>query len=111
MFTRFTGSKFARGAIREPIAPGDAALPLARADRRSFLAAALATGAAAQLPRLAHAEQRIVMNDASRLNPTPVAKHLRVDSSARDGLVERLRAELKAAAASGRARLTTCTTS
>ena len=61
-------------------------MPLARADRRSFLAAALATGAAAQLPSLAHAEPRIVMNDASRLDPTPVAKHARLSSSPRDGL-------------------------
>ena len=77
-------------------------MPLARADRRSFLAAALATGAAAQLPNLARAEPRSVMNDASRLDPTPIAKHARLSSSPRDGLVERLRAELKAAEASGR---------
>src|ERR1700722_13605133 len=94
--------EFARGAIREPIAPGDAALPLARADRRSFLAAALATGAAAQLPNLARAEPRSVMNDASRLDPTPVANHARLSSSPRDGLVDKLRGELKAAEASGR---------
>ena len=77
-------------------------MPLARADRRSFLAAALATGAAAQLPNLARAEPRSVMNDASRLDPTPVAKHARLSNSPRDDLVERLRAELKAAEASGR---------
>ena len=77
-------------------------LPLPRADRRSFLAAALATGAAARLPSLAHAEPRIVMNDASRLDPTPVAKHVRLSSSPRDGLVAKVRTELKAAEASGR---------
>ena len=42
------------------------------------------------------------MNDASRLDPTPVAKHARLSNSPRDDLVERLRAELKAAEASGR---------
>src|SRR5271167_1239675 len=93
--------EFAQDASRLD-SPGDAALPLPRADRRSFLAAALATGAAAQLPNLVRAEPRIVMNDASRLDPTPVAKHARLSSSPRDGLVERLRAELKAAEASGR---------
>jgi FAD/FMN-containing dehydrogenase len=81
---------------------GEARVPVQRADRRSFLAAALATGAVAQLPRLAHAEPRIVMNDASRLNPTPVARHVRPSSSARDSILENLRGELKAADASGR---------
>src|SRR5277367_2823239 len=93
--------EFAQDASRLD-SPGDAALPLLRADRRSFLAAALATGAAAQLPTIVRAEPRIVMNDASRLDPTPVAKHARLSSSPRDGLLENLRAELKAAEASGR---------
>jgi FAD/FMN-containing dehydrogenase len=42
------------------------------------------------------------MNDASRLNPTPVAKHWRPSSDRQGGLVEALRGELKQAAETGR---------
>jgi len=62
---------------------------------------ALATGAAALLPEPA-AANRIVMNDASRLNPTPVFKHIVRTREPRDQLVAALRAELKEAAAAKR---------
>ncbi|THD49040.1 MAG: FAD-binding oxidoreductase [Bradyrhizobium sp.] len=48
------------------------------------------------------AEERIVMNDASRLNPTPVVKHWRPKSDPQGAYVEALRAELKEAKAAGR---------
>src|SRR5690348_15146729 len=71
--------------------------------RRRFLgtAAAALTVPVTGLPR-ARAAQRTILNDASRLSPTPVAKHLTISKSTLDDLVERIRAELKEAAAAGR---------
>ncbi|MGC2781625.1 MAG: FAD-binding oxidoreductase, partial [Bradyrhizobium sp.] len=71
--------------------------------RRRFLrtAAASAMLPLAKLPR-ARAELRTVLNDASRLNPTPVAKHVVITKPATDDLIARLRAELKEAAAAKR---------
>jgi hypothetical protein len=44
--------------------------------RRAVLRSALASGASALLPSRTSADTRLVMNDASRLNPTPVMKHI-----------------------------------
>jgi FAD/FMN-containing dehydrogenase len=72
--------------------------------RRRFLAAAGATlavpGPAAGAPR--EAAPALVLNDASRLNPVPIARNavLRADGDA--ALIEALRALLKDAAAEGR---------
>ncbi|NPU13477.1 FAD-binding oxidoreductase [Bradyrhizobium sp. 83002] len=71
--------------------------------RRRFLRTA-ATAAALPLVRMpgARAELRTILNDASRLNPTPVAKHVVIKKPATDELIARLRAELKEAAAARR---------
>jgi FAD/FMN-containing dehydrogenase len=71
--------------------------------RRHFLGTAAATLA---LPfakvKPVRAEQRSILNDASRLSPTPVAKHLTISKPAQDDLIARIRAELKEAAAANR---------
>jgi hypothetical protein len=72
--------------------------------RRTFLGAAAATivlpfAAASR----AAAAQRTILNDASRLSPTPVAKHITISKPPLDDLIERIRAELKEAAAAKRA--------
>jgi len=69
--------------------------------RRRFLGAAAATIALSRLSP-ARAAQRTVLNDVSRLNPTPVAKHVTISKSATDELVARIRAELKEAQAERR---------
>lgn len=71
--------------------------------RRTFLGAAAAT-LALPLAKLsaARATQRTILNDASRLSPTPVAKHVTISKPARDDLIERIRSELKQAAAANR---------
>ena len=69
--------------------------------RRTVLVSALASAAVTALPRLARADAPIILDDASHLNPTPVARHIVI----RDGgaaTIERLRAELKEAASAGR---------
>ena len=48
------------------------------------------------------AKERIVLNDASRLDPTPVDRVARVRSDPKGGYVEALRAELKDAKSAGR---------
>jgi FAD/FMN-containing dehydrogenase len=59
--------------------------------------------AAIERPHLAAAaEPRTIINDASRLNPTPVAKHISLKSPPLDELVARVRAEIKEAAADRR---------
>jgi FAD/FMN-containing dehydrogenase len=65
-------------------------------------AGALATLNAALSGAGRGAEFRTVINDASRLNPTPVMRHVLLKPSAPDALIERLRGELKDAAAQGR---------
>ena len=71
--------------------------------RRTFLGAAAATALMpfAGRPR-AEAAQREILNDASRLSPTPVAKHVVLSKPGADDLVARIRAEIKEAAAAGR---------
>ena len=63
------------------------------------------TGAAAATVAMAsrvEADLRIVMNDASRLNPTPTARYWRAKSDPADRLIAGLRNELKAARAADR---------
>jgi FAD/FMN-containing dehydrogenase len=71
--------------------------------RRTFLRGA---GMAMALPlaRLPQAEaaQRTIMNDASRLSPTPVTSHVIISKSTTDDPIARIRAELKDAAAARR---------
>jgi len=72
--------------------------------RRTFLRAAAAT-AVLPLAKLSRtdAAQRTVLNDASRLSPTPVAKHVTIAKpQAFDEVIARVRAELKEAAAEKR---------
>lgn len=69
--------------------------------RRAVLVSALATAAAAALPRGTLAEPEIVLDDASHLNPTTVARHIIV-KDAEAATIERIQAELKEAAAAGR---------
>ena len=64
--------------------------------RRDFIAGALASVA---LPAAAH--ERVILNDASRLNPTPVNRVARIKSDPARSYAEALRAELKAARAAG----------
>ena len=63
--------------------------------RRAVLAGIATAGVE---PALGDAQERVILNDASRLNPTPIAKHVRLKSSARDEAIASLRAELKEAA-------------
>jgi hypothetical protein len=48
------------------------------------------------------AQQRFVLNDASQLNPTPVARHWIATDGDETAFIARLRAELQEAAAAGR---------
>jgi FAD/FMN-containing dehydrogenase len=71
--------------------------------RRKFLRNAAAT---AMLPLAAstraQAEQRTILNDASRLSPTPVVKHVKLSKPGWDDMIARIRAELKEAEAAQR---------
>ena len=69
--------------------------------------ALLGTGAAAALVRAVPAGAQapatpLVLDDASRLNATPVARHWRPARITGDAWLDALRAELRAAAAEGR---------
>jgi FAD/FMN-containing dehydrogenase len=66
--------------------------------RREFVAAG---AAAVALPTAAAARQRVILNDASGLNPTPVAKHV-IAPDGRDAFIKALRDELREAAQTGR---------
>jgi FAD/FMN-containing dehydrogenase len=70
--------------------------------RRAVIGSALASGAAACLPVGASATPRLVMNDASRLDPTPVIKHIVCAPEPQAQLISAIRAELKDAAAAKR---------
>lgn len=77
-----------------------AAVPAALSVTRSVAKAAALPAA---LPKEAPAPfASAVLNDAGRMSPTPVARHVRVPSDCAETLVARLRVELKAAAAEGR---------
>jgi FAD/FMN-containing dehydrogenase len=70
--------------------------------RRAVLKGASTLIAASATPSLGHAAQRAIVNDASGLNPTPVAVHLTLPSNSEAAFIARLRVELKAAAAANR---------
>lgn len=69
--------------------------------RRSLLLSGVAVAATA-LAGPARSQKRLVLNDASRLNPTPVIKHWRASADPKDAFIESLRAELKEAASARR---------
>jgi FAD/FMN-containing dehydrogenase len=69
--------------------------------RRDLLAGLGASAAALSIPE-SFAQQRIVLNDASRLNPTPVFGHWVAKSESEADVIARLRKELKDAAAAKR---------
>ena len=54
------------------------------------------------MPVRAEFSPRPTINDASRLNPTPVAKHVVLASHRTDNVIDRIRGEIAAAAAEGR---------
>ena len=66
--------------------------------RRRILLASSAAVAGTLLPRISTAQQRIVMNDASRLSATPVFSHWVVKPDPEEQLIAALRKELKTAA-------------
>ena len=66
--------------------------------RRRLLLASSAVAAGTLLPRIPAAQQRIVMNDASRLSPTPVFNHWVARPKPEEQVISALRSELKAAA-------------
>jgi FAD/FMN-containing dehydrogenase len=69
--------------------------------RRDLLAGAGASVAALTIPK-SFAQPRLVLNDASRLNPTPVFGHWVANSESEADVVARLRKELKDATAAKR---------
>jgi FAD/FMN-containing dehydrogenase len=74
-----------------------------RISRRSVMQAGAVVALDAALPRVATADDPIILNDASGLNPTPVFRHWapRIDRD-REQLIAGLRQELKAAASEKR---------
>jgi FAD/FMN-containing dehydrogenase len=68
--------------------------------RRALLLGSAATGLVRALP--VGAQQAVVLDDASRLNAVPVARHWRPAQVTGDAWLGALRRELKAAAADGR---------
>ena len=83
-------------------APPDCPPTPASLSRRSVLGAALATAALAATSQTPRAEATVVLNDASRLNPTPIARHVVIGPDPDAVVVARLRAALREAAAAGR---------
>src|SRR5262249_17372935 len=77
-------------------------MDVTKLSRRAVLGSALASGASALLPFQTSANPRLVMNDASRLNPTPGMKHIIRYAEREEQLIDAIRAELKDAAASKR---------
>ena len=69
--------------------------------RRDLVASSLAAGAVAVLPAAARAADP-VLDDASNLNATPVARHIAVKTGSEAQTLEILRRELKEAAAANR---------
>jgi FAD/FMN-containing dehydrogenase len=71
--------------------------------RRSVLKGGLATAlVCGRLPARAEFSPRSIINDASRLNPTPVARHIALKAAPSDDLVGRIRQEIAAAVAQKR---------
>jgi FAD/FMN-containing dehydrogenase len=79
---------------------------MSSATRRQVLKTAAAAAAIAALPRTPFAAEttgkRFIVNDASRLNPTPVYRHWIVGTDEQSVFIEHLRRELKDAAAAKR---------
>ncbi len=73
-----------------------------RPTRRDLVGGALTLAATAACAPTVLAEQRTILNDASRLNPTPVAKHWPVRMGEKDEFIARLRSELAEAAVARR---------
>jgi FAD/FMN-containing dehydrogenase len=73
-----------------------------RITRRRLIKGGALLALHAALPLRALAQTRIVLNDASRLSPTPVARHWVVRTDQQAEFVARLRQELKDAAAERR---------
>lgn len=69
--------------------------------RRSLILGALAAPLA-ESGAVARPEPRTILNDASRLSPTPVARHLSLSSDESEAFVAALRRELKEARATRR---------
>jgi len=69
-----------------------------RITRRSMMSGMAAGAALALSPKAGRAQQRIVMNDASRLSPTPVFRHWIVKPDPEAELIAAFRKELKDAA-------------
>lgn len=65
--------------------------------RRRFISASSALAAGVFVPGIARSQQRIVMNDASRLSPTPVFVHRVLNQRGEAEFVAALRKELAAA--------------
>src|SRR4029077_5925749 len=71
--------------------------------RRSVLKGGLATAlVCGKLPARAEFSRRSIINDASRLNPTPVARHIALKAAPSDDLVGQIRQEIAAAVAQKR---------
>lgn len=75
---------------------------MTKLSRRDVLKTVGSAATLALSPLPVRAEQRLVMNDASRLSPTPVRAHWIVKPDTEAQFVEKLRAELKSARADGR---------
>ena len=73
-----------------------------RSTRRDFIGGALALAASNAVAPGGLAGERTILNDASRLDPTPVAKHWRVQTDDGDDFIASLRSELAEAAAAKR---------
>jgi len=74
-----------------------------RISRRALLAGSAATAVVSALPRPGRATGApIILDDASRLDATPLARHWRPSPASGEAWLTALRAELKAAAAAGR---------
>jgi FAD/FMN-containing dehydrogenase len=70
--------------------------------RRSVLKGGLALAVSGTAPARADFAPRPIINDASRLNPTQVARHIALKADTTDAVVDRVRKEIAAAAAEGR---------
>lgn len=70
--------------------------------RRQLMQGGALVALNAALPKVVEAAPRIILNDASQLSPTPVFSHWISTNGEEAKVIERLRAELKSAAADGR---------
>ncbi len=75
---------------------------MSQSTRRTFVAGGLAGIASVQLPVCAVGQQRLVLNDASRLNTTPVFSHWIAKEEPEAEFIAHLRREFKEAAAQKR---------